>query len=468
MALTIKHLNADASFLLTFEPLDSAQQAPQPPPPSTPPSQPAPPPSALHHHDTIPPSQTHLPTPKAAIPSCPTTPRPFHILLDPWLTGPSTVLHPRISLARHENPPCVASLRDLPEPDLVIISQARSDHCHEATLRQLDPSNPRSLILAVPAAARAIHAWKHFDRRRVRSLRRWRDDEDGTRAGGDGAVARDSLTRIALPPSTPDGEPGEIAIAWIPQRRDPLGLQGAIGMTFRPPAPAQRSHYHQPSHKWTPPRSRTLSLLFSPHGMRLAGPLQSYASQHLVGEAALPLTALLHCLDRVSNPWWLGGDVLLGAPAGREIALALGARAWIGCHDGPKEIRGLATGWLRTRRWCRAAVERSILEPGWEWDEGESRQEASGRVVEGEEGGAVDHYRRKDDSFPCDDSITPMTTRSDCSDLEKTAAGAARTGMGTRVLELACGDEVVLTSDGVCDAGVAEVLPSRRDHLKRG
>lgn len=504
--LSIKHLNTDASFLLTFEPLVDADDDEAPPP------------------------------------------RPYHVLLDPWLVGSSKILHSKISLTRHTEPACVSSLRQLPEPDLVIISQAKSDHCNEATLKQLPPAS-KALILAEPAAARIIQGWKHFDRRKVLTLAKWEDQgpppkgKRGAAGGGGGSnkhASRHAVTRIPLPPAAPGGEPGEVTVAFIPQKRDLTGLHAAIGVTFRsaprkdkptttmttrssaaaatagsfartpnsngvfppcvtfpltppatpkshrsypnlptlyaaaggsphalyppppppPPAPLRLlsdgrdvvSHYHHapteesrvslppppvlpplliprsptptirsarscstltptntisstlsaaatlttpttaatatsPTSFLTPPfpnknnnhllppiatttshhprrRPRTLSVLFSPHGIPYQGNLESYATTHLINEAALPLTALLHCFDAVRNPWWLGGDVVLGAPAGRDIAVKLHARCWLSCHDGDKDVRGLATGWVKTRRWDRDVLERAVTGPG--------------------------------------------------------------------------------------------------------
>lgn len=452
--LSVKHLNTDASFLLTFEPLPAAVS-----------------PTASSH-----------PHPEA------TGARPYHVLLDPWIVGSSKIFHSKISLTKHTEPACVTSLRQLPEPDLVIISQSKSDHCNEATLKQIPPAS-KTIILAEPAAAKVIQSWKHFDRRKVRTLKKWEESRG----------RQNVVTRIPLPPSVPGGEPGEVTVAFIPQRRDLTGLHAAIGITFRssprnhrgnnttttklsgrtkqsdnnivvmpppsgpppsvtfpitPPPTPPRPHRSYPNlptlytagaggvRSSAPPsvyplpslrlpdghdnnspteeqqaailasalppplftipqsptstirsvrscstltptntissslsaaatlipssssRNRTLSVLFSPHGIPFSGNLESYATTHLVNEAALPLTALLHCFDCVRNPWWLGGNVLLGAPAGREIAVRLGAKCWVSCHDGDKDVKGLATGWVKTRRWERSVLERAVTGEG--------------------------------------------------------------------------------------------------------
>ncbi|KAK1688340.1 hypothetical protein BDP55DRAFT_629937 [Colletotrichum godetiae] len=364
MALSVKQLNADASFHLTFEPI-------------------------------VPESLPGI------------APRPFRILMDPWITGPSTIFHSILSTATHKECPCVCSLQHLPEPDLVIISQHKSDHCNEATLRQLPASGTRTLILAEPAAAKVIRSWKYFDKDKVFTIPRWEDPQ---------ASGKQTVIRVKVPPFFPGGEPGEVTVAFIPQRRDFKGLHAAVGITYRPPPTWPRfphlmtpprtpvslrtaasastpqltlglggSHHQKtknssssaylslPTPPETPPSSRSLrsvrsaasispdvrdravSVIFSPHGISYSC-LEKYAKTHLKAEAALPLTALLHCFDTVSNPWWLGGNISAGMPAGQETAAALGARAWVSTHDGDKDVRGLVTKMLRTKKYTQKQV----------------------------------------------------------------------------------------------------------------
>ncbi|GAP86010.1 putative beta-lactamase superfamily protein [Rosellinia necatrix] len=390
MALTVKHLNSDASFLLSFEPVIP---------------------------DSVPDS---------------IVPRPFTILLDPWITGPSTIFHPRISTTSHKQPACISSLAELPQPpDVVIVSQHQPDHCNEATLRQL-PTGGRTLILAEPASARVIRSWRHFDKCKIRTIERWEDPR---------VTGKQSVIRIPVPPLQPNGREGEVTVAFIPQKHDIAGLHSAIGITYRSPAtndlveaplaklltpPSTPSSHAQkytdaeikphvliptgdtfllpptppispiapmspgslrsirsastltlyspnfrPStsyhnEKILPPslysHSRPISLIFSPHGIQYRY-LAPYATSHLVAEAALPLTALLHCIDSISNPWWLGGNICAGVPYGAEIASKLEARLWISAHDADKDVRGLATGLLKTRRWKDEEIE-GALESG--------------------------------------------------------------------------------------------------------
>ncbi|KXJ95730.1 hypothetical protein Micbo1qcDRAFT_192665 [Microdochium bolleyi] len=404
MALTIKPLNSDASFLLSFEPL----------------------------------------LPEAAQGTV--TPRPFTILLDPWLTGPSEIFHKAISVSTQKQAPCVTSLLDLAEPDLVVISQYKSDHCNEATLRQLPARNTKTLILAEPAAAKLIRSWKHFDNSKVRTIPRWQDPR---------LTGKQAVLRVPVPAVAPGGHRGEVTIAFIPQKRDIAGLHAAIGITYRPPSTHNLAVHPQPSsYVLTPPTtpgalktvfidargplmatdghlmppsppasshslrsyrsassiaaspavplspgemptsrprpvsslysshvlnisstptvnqslskipSTTLhchpvSVIFSPHGISYSE-LEPYATSHLVSEAALPLTALLHCMNSVDNPWWMGGNINSGAPGGAVIAAKLGARVWVGAHDGDKDIRGLATGFLKTKMFKKSEMRQVV------------------------------------------------------------------------------------------------------------
>ncbi|KAI0441154.1 hypothetical protein F4803DRAFT_563231 [Xylaria telfairii] len=441
MALTVKHLNSDASFLLSFEPV----------------------------------------IPESVVDSV--VPRPFTIVLDPWITGPSTIFHPRISITSHRQPACISSLADLSQPpDLVIISQHNPDHCNEATLRQL-PARGNTLILAEPASARIIKSWKYFQREKVCVIEKWEDPR---------ITGKQSVIRIPVPPLQANGQEGEVTVAFIPQKHDLAGLHGAIGITYRSPPthdlikqiplvkvltpPSTPESYMQqfvnaenylsgttptrdtfllpptppmspispisptslrsirsvstliasPTHclyspsfrpatsqneKALPPspfsHSRPISLIFSPHGIQYSY-LAPYATSHLVSEAALPLTALLHCMDSISNPWWLGGNICAGVPYGAEIASKLGARLWISAHDGEKDVRGFATGLLKTRRWRDEEI-RGALENGFD------------ETANVRKGGAISIQDKTKD-----------TRQGDC----------------TQILRLDCGEEILVSGTG--------------------
>ncbi|KAK7540583.1 uncharacterized protein J3D65DRAFT_549717 [Phyllosticta citribraziliensis] len=321
--LVVKALNGDASFLLVFAP----SIAP----------------------DT---------------PSVAQFPGAFTVLIDPWLTGPAKILTSAFSVSHHQAQPCVSSLADLPEPDLVIVSQDKPDHCHKETLTQLPPDT-QSLIVAAPAAAARIRKWKHFKPNVVQSLPLY------------SATDQSTILRIELPSFSPLGSPGQVTVSLISQKNDITGLHKAIGITYRAPTSVLTPNRHtlinlptrpSPSVKTSslqthagpgagvpdasPTRDRepTLSVLYSPHGVPYAA-LEPFVTAQLVGHAALPLTLLLHGFDRVDNPWFLGGNISTGAEGGgADIARRLMARAWVAAHDGEKRNRGVSVSLLRTRR----------------------------------------------------------------------------------------------------------------------
>ncbi|KAF2737980.1 hypothetical protein EJ04DRAFT_80418 [Polyplosphaeria fusca] len=329
MSLTVKSLNGDSAFLLTFSP------------PVAPPSSPG------------------------------LFPGSFTILIDPWLTGPATILSRIFSISEQKSVPCISSLKELEqEPDIILISQDKPDHCHEETLRQL-PRDCQSTILATPLAARKIRSWKHFRPELVQALPKYTEGDDQT------------IYRLALPPFSPRGSCGEVTLTWIPASRDLSGLHHAVGITYRPPCSvlsAKPSHYldlplSPPASPGSPRtiassprtivpapynnREKTMSVIYSPHGVGY-DLIRPYASSHLVHEAALPLSALIHSFDRVENPWYLGGNISAGSPGGVQIAQSLLARSWISAHDADKNNRGLSVKQTRIGKYELEDIKKTL------------------------------------------------------------------------------------------------------------
>ncbi|MCJ1395036.1 hypothetical protein MMC18_007917 [Xylographa bjoerkii] len=362
MSLSVRHLNGDATFLLTFSPKEVVRN-------STGYS------TAANH---------------------------FSILLDPWLSGDSTIFHRKFALARHTVPCSIDHLSEIPPPNVVLISQDKSDHCHEETLRQLEPSLRHTTILAQSAAAKKIRSWKYFNASKVLALPIYSDRRP------------DSVLRFCLPCHVPGGIPGEVTIAFINAKLDVTGLHNAIALTYRPPSvvpsfkPTTTFYGHDfgpseldlPFHgspfleqlpptppesprsttefslprspqagsffpatatggsissaitsvsTYSPSRPKTISVLYSPHGIAYSNILP-YAQSHLVPNAALPLTLLLHAFDRVQNVWYLGGNISTGMQGGLELAQSLLARYWISAHDEDKESSGFSIKNCVTRK----------------------------------------------------------------------------------------------------------------------
>lgn len=291
----------------------------------------------------------------------------FNILLDPWLSGPSTILSERFAHTLHTARPCIDSLLDLPRIDLVLVSQDMPDHCHEPTLRQL-PRNTTARVVAPPAPAKRIQSWKHFDASRIHTLRRYQPS------------VPESVARFPIFSTCPSGSDGEITISYLAPKRDLKGLHNAIGITYRPCGGRSVKGSRYVDLPLTPPmtptrevnttlhpsptglpRGKTMSILYSPHGIDYDC-VRPYASSHLLKEAALPLDVLLHSRHRVSNAWFFGGLICNGSPGGITIAQNLGARHWVAAHDEDKVVSGISTKTLKIEKYGDERLAR-LLEP---------------------------------------------------------------------------------------------------------
>ncbi|KAF2470435.1 uncharacterized protein BDR25DRAFT_34787 [Lindgomyces ingoldianus] len=335
MSLTVRSLNGDTAFLLTFS------------------------------------------SPVAPISSPGLFPGSFTILIDPWLTGAATILSTIFSISEQKTKPCISSLKELEqEPDIILISQDKPDHCHEETLRQL-PRECQSTILAIPSAARKIRSWKHFRPELIYALPKYVEGDS------------QSIYRLVIPPFSPRGSCGEVTVTWMPAKRDISGLHHAFGITYRPPCsvlsanpgsyldlpPSPPASPGSPRTVASSPRTlvpapyndreKTLSVIYSPHGVPYEI-IRPYASSHLVAESALPLSALIHSFDRVENPWYLGGNISAGSPGGLRIARSLFAQAWISAHDADKNNRGLSVKRVVIGKYAVDEIKKMLQEHGGE------------------------------------------------------------------------------------------------------
>ena len=380
MALTIKQLNGDTTFLITCSP-----------------------PFAPDH-----------PARRKKFPG------DYTILLDPWLKGHSSIGHPSFQISHHTIEPEITSLKEIREHiDLIIISQDKPDHCHKETLCSL-PKERKIDILATPAAAKKIRSWKYFDDRRVHTIKPYNSTD------------RDTLVRLPLPAYSSGSAAGEITIANIATKLDVTGLHNAIGITYQPPStlftlntqwerygpgatvqlssdgitrpatPARRprtgsgspphpdnkktlrksvSYPYLPKAKdeaSTPTaRSRAdsgiaqapvnheqvLSVIYTPHGVS-PSTISRYLLAHLIPLQALPLTALFHSMNVEQNPWFMGGKVAAGVPGGVELAKLTTARNWVGAHDEVKLNKGAATVFIKSRQYDIEEVKTVLVEAG--------------------------------------------------------------------------------------------------------
>jgi len=183
------------------------------------------------------------------------------------------------------------------------------------------------------------------------------------------------------PPSTPTR--GRASSAPRPVFLDPLGRAQSLNSETAPPArEALRRIDSKAEHALITRRhkEKPLSILYTPHGLSLAA-LQAYTTHHLERINALPLTALFHCMNSEQNPLFLGGLVARGAPAGVDLAAGLEARYWVSAHDEVKDLRGLATVWIKSRRYSKEEVM-GMLWQRESWREVKRKQATEVRLLE--------------------------------------------------------------------------------------
>jgi Beta-lactamase superfamily domain len=242
MSVTVKHLNADSSFLLLFSP-DAQPSSPQ---------------------ESNPLNTT------------------YSILIDPWVQGPSIVTAPWFAITKRVIPACVQHLSELDEPDVVIISQNKPDHCHGETLRQLRPEG-KTIIAAEPGAAKAIKSWNHFDPARVLALPKF----DPHR--------KFSYATFYIPPLSPGGHRGTVTVSFIPAKNYMTGLHNAIGITYLAPthtksvASVPTVDLRKRTQYFHLPLSRATSM--SPTSASQTKPLTAASTDHRPSTLDRPLTA---------------------------------------------------------------------------------------------------------------------------------------------------------------------------------
>jgi hypothetical protein len=221
MSVTVKHLNADSTFLLIFSPEANPR------------------PSDLT-----------------------STGGAFLVLIDPWLNGPSIVTAPWFARTDRRIPSAIQHLSEIEEPDVVVVSQKKPDHCHKETLLQLHPEG-KTVIAAEPGAAKTIKSWNHFDPAKVHGLLKYDSKHRFGRS-----------LRLPIPALSVHGHPGELNISFIPAKNYVTGLHNAFGITYQPPTrtktvaaiatvdlPKSTKYFHMPLTPMTlPPLSPTQSM----------------------------------------------------------------------------------------------------------------------------------------------------------------------------------------------------------------
>ena len=186
--------------------------------------------------------------------------------------------------------------------DGIIVSHEFTDHCHRATLKEVNHTTP---VFATEKAADLIRSWGYFD------------------------------TVITIPvfsPATADWKktsvpplPAYVGISRLVTEGDGLYYHSAIMIAFKLQQSKQKC---------------AEAVFYSPHGIK-AGDLRYIAQAH----PPIKALAMLHGLHDVGLR--MAKQLNLGAHNGLQAVRMCRARYWVGTHDEVKRPRGLIAPFLR-------------------------------------------------------------------------------------------------------------------------
>nr|OQO16094.1 hypothetical protein B0A51_16114 [Rachicladosporium sp. CCFEE 5018] len=271
----------------------------------------------------------------------------YNILIDPWFTGGQTDISWWFSLQFHAIPSAVQSIQEVEELiwrneavargdgegdgeqrgeaaiDAVAISHEFTDHCHEATLREVGRDVP---VFAVKKAAKLIQGWKHF--RTVVQVPVYKPGD------------RLDWRETSLLPL-----PAWIGISRLEQKSDPVGLHAALMIAFEN---GRRSSIAGQNGEHVDADDTAEALLHTPHG------ISHVAVSTIISQADPPIRtiALLHGLSDVKvgeTPLGPALQINLGARNGVHVQQALQASSWFGTHDEVKKGSGIVAKMIKSR-----------------------------------------------------------------------------------------------------------------------
>lgn len=246
----------------------------------------------------------------------------FHLLLDPWLKGGQSDVTKLLSQQWHAIPSALQTIKAVDELaqqledaissatpawkpatfiDAVVVSHEFTDHMHQQTLLEVDPSVP---VYATAKAANIIASWKHF--KTVNTV------EKITGSGRD-------WKETSKPPL-----PAWLGICRVAyEGSDMLYYHSAVLITWQ-----------------LAPDQKVEACIYTPHGI---------APEDLkpVASAMPPIhtLALLHGLHDIQ----VGAQLNLGAHNGLKAQRLLNAKYWIGTHDEVKRGGGIVSWFLKRK-----------------------------------------------------------------------------------------------------------------------
>jgi hypothetical protein len=250
----------------------------------------------------------------------------YNILIDPWLAGPQEDVASWFSKQWHLTESSVRTMDGLNAilcdaegldsqtiaeagrkgcsfADAIAISHEFTDHCHQATLLEVDRAVP---VVATTKAARLISTWGHFET--VVELANFTTGTD--------------WRTTSSPPL-----PSWIGISRLVTNSDALYYHSAVVICAqRPDCPGGTAD----------------ALIYTPHGVEAS-------TLSVIGTASprVDVLALLHGLHDVSLKW--SKQLNLGAINAVKAQKTLHAKYWIGTHDEQKRGSGLIGPLLRRK-----------------------------------------------------------------------------------------------------------------------
>lgn len=251
----------------------------------------------------------------------------YNLLIDPWLRGPQEDVAGWFSKQWHAVESSVESIHELEELlraaehleivgssvsdsaaessyiDAVVISHEFTNHCHKATLHEINPNVP---VFASGKAARLIRSWNHFSI--VIEMPMFSAGQDW---------------RTTSTPPLPDW----LGISRIVTNSDALYYHSAVLICMSDPESTTEA---------------AKAVIYTPHGL---------AAETVVtittADPPINALALLHGLHDVSIAW--GTQLNLGAVNGIKAQQLLNAKFWIGTHDEDKNKSGFIAPLLRRK-----------------------------------------------------------------------------------------------------------------------
>lgn len=255
------------------------------------------------------------------------------ILVDPWLHSDAPVFHPRFSNQLHTVVPAITSLAELsPVPSLVVVSQSKSDHCHEGTLREFKWSeHPDTRLYACPDAVSIIKSWKWFPQSQMSPLK------------------KGETVCVEIPNTRSPELRAWVELEYIPAKWlwEMPSLHSAIGIKY--------------FFTEAPSNTKVMSLLFTPHGLPVSA-LRPWLSR-LPGKRP-QLSVLLHPFKHVYS--YLGGEISCGFPAGMEVCKIADVGTWVSTHDEDKITEGFVASRINVTLWDRQKVKDDLSAAGIE------------------------------------------------------------------------------------------------------